>query len=261
MTRPLRVLIADDQPVSCEYLAGLFSESGFEVDEAFDGAAALQKIENEHYDVILLDLIMPKLSGFEVAQKVNRKKSSDPAPTWIAMSGYFDDQLQKDCLSCGFELTLTKPVSSDKIRILASNLREGLLAKLQPDIIKLRPLRGYPINRAKLTQYLSMPTISQNHLAASLLAKFRGVGSSLLSQLLESQSANARIEKVSTLDEFAALAREVGADHLAKLVEELNQTVASSDCDFSASLAAVAQEWLAVEADVDDLLESLQVAS
>lgn len=74
-----RVLIVDDNPTNVELLHAYLKPQGYELDKAFDGEDALKKIEASPPDLILLDLMMPRLSGYEVCQKVK----SDPRTQFI----------------------------------------------------------------------------------------------------------------------------------------------------------------------------------
>ncbi len=74
-----RVLIVDDNPTNVELLFAHLKPHGYTLDKAFDGEAALKRIEENPPDLILLDLMMPKLSGYEVCQQVK----SDPKTQFI----------------------------------------------------------------------------------------------------------------------------------------------------------------------------------
>jgi putative two-component system response regulator len=74
-----RVLIVDDNPTNVELLFAQLKPYGYELEKAFDGEDALKKIEVRAPDLILLDLMMPRLSGYEVCKKVK----DDPVTQFI----------------------------------------------------------------------------------------------------------------------------------------------------------------------------------
>ena len=74
-----KILIADDNLQNCELLEAYLSEEPYEITMAFDGLEALEKVRELEPDLILLDIMMPKLSGFEVCKKLK----SNPATRGI----------------------------------------------------------------------------------------------------------------------------------------------------------------------------------
>jgi CheY-like chemotaxis protein len=80
-SRAPRVLIADDNPQGAELLEAYLSETDYEVQTAADGEETLRKIAEWQPDLILLDIMMPKISGFEVCKRLRK----DPATAGIVI--------------------------------------------------------------------------------------------------------------------------------------------------------------------------------
>ncbi len=74
-----RILIADDVPANCELLEAYLANIDCETELAVDGNEAMEKVASFKPDLVLLDVMMPKLSGFEVCQKIK----SDPATSGV----------------------------------------------------------------------------------------------------------------------------------------------------------------------------------
>lgn len=74
----VRLLVVDDEERIRRLLNMYLSREGFQIDEAMDGAEALEKFEENHYDCILLDVMMPEKDGFEVLQEIRDKKDQTP---------------------------------------------------------------------------------------------------------------------------------------------------------------------------------------
>lgn len=72
MENPPKILIADDDPFIAEMYTLKFRELGFDVDVATDGKMAIEKVEHTHPDVLLLDVVMPVIDGFEVLQELKK---------------------------------------------------------------------------------------------------------------------------------------------------------------------------------------------
>lgn len=75
----LKILMADDEPDVLDIMAKKVAQAGYIVITAHDGEEALAKIKNEHPDVILLDLNMPKMDGFTVLKHI---RENPPGPKW-----------------------------------------------------------------------------------------------------------------------------------------------------------------------------------
>ena len=87
-----RLLLCDDSPIERLALAHYLRTSGFEVDEAGDGTSALQFLKNRRVDLLLLDLQMPGMSGFDVLNYINEHRRSLPV---ILLSGMPPDEIQE----------------------------------------------------------------------------------------------------------------------------------------------------------------------
>jgi len=117
---PRRIVIADDNQDSAETFAMLLSFSGHEVRIAHDGTAALDAVREFRPDVAFLDIGMPGLTGYEVAQAV-RAEPWGREIKLIALTGWGqpDDKLRSR--SAGFDRHLVKPIDPAEVdRLLLS---------------------------------------------------------------------------------------------------------------------------------------------
>ena len=85
-TDPPKVLLADDDPAIRPLIAAICKRLGFVCDTAEDGEVALEKIRSEEYDVVVLDLMMPKVNGFQVIE-VLRELPRRPAVIVLTAQG------------------------------------------------------------------------------------------------------------------------------------------------------------------------------
>ncbi|MEW6009369.1 MAG: response regulator [Candidatus Omnitrophota bacterium] len=115
MTTNYKILIADDETQCVEAIYSHLSQSGYEIITAFDGAEALEKIKNENPDIIILDINMPKMNGFEVLEQI---RSNPPSAKWQPVI-IISTKDEFDSLRKGYELEadyyVTKPFNLDKI--------------------------------------------------------------------------------------------------------------------------------------------------
>jgi two-component system CheB/CheR fusion protein len=114
-----RVLVVDDNVDMADSLALLLSLRGYEVDTAYDGQAALKKAASFHPEVVLLDIGLPGLDGYEVATRLRRRRRTAKS-LLVALTGYGGEDDQLRARQAGFDHHLTKPVNPAVIyRLLA----------------------------------------------------------------------------------------------------------------------------------------------
>ena len=109
-----RILVVDDKARIREACKSVLEECGYEVSLASNGLEALASIPAEHYDIILLDLMMPEMSGFEVLAKV---KSLDPDTVVIVITGYATLEHSVDAMKKGAFDFIPKPFTPDHLRV------------------------------------------------------------------------------------------------------------------------------------------------
>ena len=100
-----RVLVVDDEKLIVKGIRVSLEQEGMEVDCAYDGEEAVQKTKENEYDIILLDVMLPKLDGFEVCQQI-REFSSVPV---IMLTAKGDDMDKILGLEYGADDYITKP--------------------------------------------------------------------------------------------------------------------------------------------------------
>lgn len=100
-----RILLVDDEPLIVKGLKFALESDGYETDSAGDGEQALEKIKNGNFDLILLDVMLPKMSGIEVCQAV-REKSDVPI---IMLTAKGEDMDKILGLEYGADDYMTKP--------------------------------------------------------------------------------------------------------------------------------------------------------
>ncbi|MGH8217690.1 MAG: response regulator [Steroidobacteraceae bacterium] len=115
-----RLLIVDDNRDALDSLAALMEMSGHEVHVATDGESALTVAERCRPEVVLLDLGLPKLDGYEVARRL-RQSPWGRAAMIIALTGWGQDEDRRRTRECGFDSHMVKPLDLDALlRVLES---------------------------------------------------------------------------------------------------------------------------------------------
>ena len=122
-SRPLRVLLAEDQLVNRKVAARMLERLGHSVSTARDGREVLALLEDHEFDVVLMDLQMPILDGFETAALIRGSDAS--ALALIALTAHAMRGDRERCLAAGFDDYLSKPLRSEDLREALDRLPAG----------------------------------------------------------------------------------------------------------------------------------------
>lgn len=117
----MRVLVVDDNPDLVESLAMVLDFLGHEVRTALSGKDALTEMETWGPQLVLMDVGMPGMSGYDVAQQA-REHAWGRATTLIAMTGWGRAEDRDRALAAGFDQHVVKPVDLERLRELLASL-------------------------------------------------------------------------------------------------------------------------------------------
>jgi len=219
-----RVLLADDMDFNRYAYRILLKRMGAIVVEAKNGEQALEKLQSENFDVVILDINMPLMNGLEVAQEYFSTPTATP-PVFIAYSAQNDSATADNCLNSGFHHFIEKPLTADKLRLLFNSKESksippqgGLLDYLGGDdtakVAQLNKRYRQSFNQglAELTQLIKQREQTEMH---SCMHKLRGLA------CLQNNTNEMR-----TLDEIAVLIAAKAAPHdYTQLLNQLNNLV------------------------------------
>ena len=108
----IRILIVDDELSVCDVLGEFLAEKGYETETAYSGQEALEILCAKHYDLMLLDLKMPGMSGLELLKKI--RKSSYQVGV-VVLTGVQDLDLAREVMKYGAIDYLNKPVDLEQL--------------------------------------------------------------------------------------------------------------------------------------------------
>ncbi len=111
---PRRVLIVDDNADAARMLARILRAEGHEIELAYDGHSALEALFQHPPDVVLLDIGLPGMDGYEVARRVRQNEHLESI-VLIALTGYGQSEDRRRALEVGFDDHMVKPVNPDRL--------------------------------------------------------------------------------------------------------------------------------------------------
>jgi DNA-binding NtrC family response regulator len=171
---PLTILIVDDDKDVCEYLQDFLTADGYSVTVVNDPTTALDALREREYHVVVLDLMMPKLSGIDLLEQI-RKVDDDIAV--IILTGY--PSLETATASIEHEVSayIRKPFSIDEFRDALARIakKKGLVLRREDElhltigrnIRELRKARGLTLKQMSRRTKLSVSLLSQIERAES----------------------------------------------------------------------------------------------
>jgi len=107
---PLRLLLADDNPINQKVGLSVLNKLGYRADVANNGLEVLQALEQKAYDVLFLDVQMPEMDGLEAARRICERWPAEKRPRIIAMTGNALMGDREKCLQAGMDDYISKPV-------------------------------------------------------------------------------------------------------------------------------------------------------
>ncbi len=110
------VLVADDDPVTRQFTARVLAQSGYEVVAVTGGREALERLAQERFGLILLDMHMPDMDGLTVVRAVRALNGPNGDVPIVAIIGFGDEAAQSHLRAAGVDAVLTRPIALDALR-------------------------------------------------------------------------------------------------------------------------------------------------
>jgi CheY-like chemotaxis protein len=112
---PLRILLAEDNVVNQKLALRLLQQMGYRADVASNGIEAIESVERQAYDVVLMDVQMPEMDGLEASRRITAKYPAAERPRIVAMTANAMQGDREACLAAGMDDYVTKPIRVDAL--------------------------------------------------------------------------------------------------------------------------------------------------
>lgn len=177
MESKTRILIVDDEPINLDFFDVMLSRLGFQVDRAEDGEEALERIKDFQPDLVLLDNIMPKLSGWEFTRILkNDEEYEDFSGTPVIMFSAMDDVKDKvEGFELGVDDYITKPFNFSEVlaRIRAVLRHRALSKQVAAKERRLGLIESLNQSLIYFTRHLTDPVVEMQKRARTLASDDR----------------------------------------------------------------------------------------
>jgi two-component system response regulator AtoC len=110
-----KILVVDDEKIMRDLVQRILNKAGYEVETLEDGEAALQRVAEGNVDMVISDVNMPGMSGFDLLKQI---KQDHPQTAVIMMTGYADTFTIKDALMFGADEYITKPFKHYEVTVV-----------------------------------------------------------------------------------------------------------------------------------------------
>ena len=120
-----RILVVEDNPVNQHLAVRLIEKQGHSADAVPSGLAALAALEKEPFDLVLMDVQMPEMDGFETSRAIRRREEQTGAHVpIIAMTAHAMQGDRERCLAAGMDAYVSKPVSVKELFAAIESVRQ-----------------------------------------------------------------------------------------------------------------------------------------
>ena len=112
----IKILLAEDQKINRKIVSGLLSKYNWEIEEAVNGEDALNKAINSNFDIVLMDVQMPQMDGYEATRRIREKENETGKHLpIIAMTAHAMKGDKEKCLAAGMDHYLAKPINTEDV--------------------------------------------------------------------------------------------------------------------------------------------------
>ena len=188
------VLVVDDEPAIREVVARFAEKEGFETIRCNGGREAIERLQQAHADLALVDLRMPDVNGLDVLDAIRR---ADPGCRVVLMTAYAGIDSAVQAIKQGATDYLTKPLDFERVRRLLHSVQEEAtrrrsLLRVDADVARRVEYRGMIGRSAPMQELFNLIARLAPHVRTALIAGETGTGKELVARALHQAGPRAR---------------------------------------------------------------------
>ncbi len=186
-----QILVVDDDPIECKSLSEFLKLEGYSVDSADSGAEAIEKLDNGSFEVVLTDVNMPDVTGFDV---LKHTAESNPEVAVVLITGYGQIEAAVEAIKMGAFDYITKPLIDDGVKLTIDRALEQQRLRLENFELKkqlgLRNQYSMLLGRDhKMQKIYDIIDVVANTKATVLVTGESGTGKSLIARTVHQKSS------------------------------------------------------------------------
>ena len=262
---PLRILVAEDNVVNQRLVLLLLGKLGYRADVVGNGLEAIEAVERQRYDVVLMDVQMPEMDGLEACRRIVGRWAAAERPTIVALTANAQQSDREECLAHGMDDYLAKPLRIDELAAALERYggRGGTAAQagngVDVDGVVCAEALG---NAASLERLRATLGNEATDVLAELVATFLDEAPRLLITLRRAVEEGAIPETRRAAHSLKGNATTFDATALAELCLSLEERTRAGSLDGAAELAtAIEEEWARVRGVLEHLVGQMELAT
>jgi two-component system sensor histidine kinase/response regulator len=236
--RRLKILLAEDNPVNQEIAVTMLRKRGYDVDAVENGRLAVERVSATRYDIVLMDIQMPELDGYQAAERIRAMPACRDLPI-VALTANVRSDERERCLSHGMNAYLSKPFKPFEL----FGTVEGWGARA-PAAPPTAPLSPSPLGLDKFRR--EMAAVGAGEAVDGIIASFAGNLGTWMKEIGAAAEAGKAAEVARLAHAFRSSAAQLGAAKLAGLLKEI-EVSAEANGDLGAILERLREEAGKVE--------------
>ena len=222
----LRVLLAEDNPVNQQVAVAMLVKRGHEVHVVGNGREAVDAVAERAYDVVLMDIQMPEMDGFEATQAIRATPRGAQLPI-IALTAHALSGERERCKAHGMTDYLAKPFKAHELFTLVEQLSGGVAPASQP--VPTTPAATPPVDLEGFRTMLR--EAGAEEALYSILDTFLRHAPGRLATLAAAAASGSGVEIAKAAHVFRGAAATIGARTLAELLERVETTARAGELD------------------------------
>jgi len=227
---PLSILVAEDNTVNQKVVQQLLAHLGYRADVVANGIEALDAMERQSYDIVLMDVQMPEMDGYEATRRLRQRYGAGPRV--IAMTANAMPGDREKCLQAGMDAYVSKPVELDDIRNVLMEVAGHTPAPSAPPELGGDPV----IDRRRIDQLRELQDENNPRLVAELVALFFNDSPRHLDAIAEAIRAGSAQALESAAHRYLSSIENLGAQRMRKHCMELEALGRSGRTDGARTL-------------------------